>query len=328
MSEDQLLFVSSPVSPSAGGSLFGQPQQQAQQPQPAALLVARDGSRLQHSTRWDDISPQSQQELLRLEAAILASRESRGLLDGAPRLREAGPGQRKAVEQEAASLRMTMQSLAATLSADMESVQPLRESVLSLLRSAEETVAAYERAKLRRAVSAGQAPGPGVLERLAASGPPCVPSRALQQAVPRLELQAESCRRQVEEMERAVAQRAREGASALSAGGSVRDQLSALEEVLSASHSYLLHVAAKVAAAHDRVGDAKERHRARLAHFGALDDPFEAAAQRAAAAAAAARSAPVFAVAPAASQPAAAAPTPARAFCSTAPHRGWAEMKT
>eukprot|EP00899_Mesostigma_viride_P004252 jgi/Mesvir1/13828/Mv15978-RA.1 len=130
---------------------FGFPQPQAQPAQPPGLIRlttkgvgGAPGGPALHSTKWEDLSEQSQKDLLKIEEKIREYRDECRQLDANPRLSNSALLQRSS-EEDVQNLTQKVQGLSNLLGTELESVKSLRRDVIALLRDTESTVFTFAR---------------------------------------------------------------------------------------------------------------------------------------------------------------------------------------
>mmetsp|Transcript_16884 Transcript_16884/g.36726 ORF Transcript_16884/g.36726 Transcript_16884/m.36726 type:complete len:505 (-) Transcript_16884:129-1643(-) len=241
-----------------GGLGFGAAQ--PQQPQRVGFLT-KDGRPATYTTKWDELKPETQEELKRREEVYREARNKCRVLDGNERLKDS-VALLKTLEEEASSLSTSLRGLSNQLEADKEELGILRQDVKGMLEDTEIAVATFCRAKLRQENADY------------ANLPPVLPDEYLKKTALRLETTAAQYQRLVEELEEVLAPAGNE----LGAPGP-----QAMSAIMANLHDFFLHVGAKVEELHSQTASAKEAHlKARLA-AGDYRDPFDEADRKEAA---------------------------------------------
>ncbi|KFM23363.1 Vacuolar protein sorting-associated protein 9A [Auxenochlorella protothecoides] len=154
--------ASTAVTPFGGGP-------NAQQAQQAATsLLTTDGRPLGHNTKWDDISPAAQNQLLELEKFIVRLREDCAVLDADERLSNPAAAKQRLPETSAA-LEQDIAALASRIKANESASDAVRDHVIHLLRSTESTLHAFQRSHAWREAAKlppGQPLPPALVEQL------------------------------------------------------------------------------------------------------------------------------------------------------------------
>jgi len=234
---------------------------------------------LTHATKWDDVHPSSQNQLLELEKLIVSHREQCQLLDSDGRLKDTGAMQ-KSIKDDTDAMSMSLRALLNAVKAENNGLGVLREKVIQLLRSTESACRTFERTKNWRTISkqiAGgqiQAADPRIQEAI--GGPPVLPSPFLEGAVAGMEELLSQYKGMVLELQGLVATKADALAHDEGAAG-------ALFHALNNMHDFFVHVAAKVERLHDGVQMEKDKYLASQRKLGYVRDPFEEAAMQEAA---------------------------------------------
>ncbi|EFJ46521.1 hypothetical protein VOLCADRAFT_105503 [Volvox carteri f. nagariensis] len=264
--------ASAPVTSTAlvpAGGLFGaQPQQQAQQ-----LQQPRPG--LNYKTKFEELPPQIQQELQKIQQQISSYRDECKALDNDARLYDT-VSIKQDLDSETAALRQTLQSLYQAVLAEDEGLLAFRERVMVLLRSTETAIRLYQRSKLWREISQVPGPGSGQQQLLLTqavqdqmSQPVQLPNPYLGLAVRGFSAAIEQYHSCISELERVMQ------ASAVGYGGT--DEATAilnLPTLVSHMHNYFVHVAARMERLHGEVARAREAYLAQQRARGDYSNPF------------------------------------------------------
>ncbi|KAL4432787.1 hypothetical protein ABPG77_008113 [Micractinium sp. CCAP 211/92] len=272
------LFGAATPAPSLFGSqpagALGAPAQQ----QAVTALATKDGRPITHTSKWDDLSPQTQQYLTELEKVVVQYREDCRQLDADPRLAPAaGSGAAGAREQQeemqgqARGLSQAISALGSAVKADVEQVGALREAVLHLVRSTDTALHTFKRSHAWREAAKASAPAPSHTPDLA--GPPVLPSHFLREAIAGFLERLRQHRAAVAELEAALVGSGAAG-YAPRRGSQAVDGLQALQGALTNVHDCLIHTAARLQALDDRVSAAREAYLARQRAAGNTRDPF------------------------------------------------------
>eukprot|EP00898_Chlorokybus_atmophyticus_P008510 jgi/Chlat1/8660/Chrsp87S08041 len=282
------------TTPTAVGGIAGG----AQLPQQPAglqvrLLTKDDGTKkgmpAAHSTRWDDLAPDTQKELLAIETIILEARDLSRQLDQHPRLHDTAALQ-DGIEDEIWELTQTVKSLTNAMRAEVEAAQHLRQDVLKLLRNTEAALRTFERVRHRlQRFSAPSTMAATTTSQMAdyLVGPPTFPSLFFREAVADLQETLTKYKKHVADLELALAP-----VDTPMQNGDSDDReysvVQTLPTIFNNLHDYLIHVAAKVEELHSRVTSAKEAYLMALQRSGDHRNPFVEAERREQAKAAAA----------------------------------------
>ncbi|GLI67530.1 hypothetical protein VaNZ11_011744 [Volvox africanus] len=249
----------------AGGLFSAQPQQQAQQPRPG----------LNYKTKFEELPPQIQQELQKIQQQISLYRDECKALDNDPRLYDT-LSMKQNLDSDTAALRQTLQSLYQAIVADDEGLNSFKERVTVLLRSTEAAIRLYQRSKMWRDVSQASAPGSqqqlliqSIQEQM--SQPVVLPNPYLELAVMGFSAAIEQYHSCISELERVM--------QAAVGNGTVDEAAAVLNlpTLVSHMHDYFVHVAARMERLHKEVARAQEAYLARQRARGDYSNPFEEA---------------------------------------------------
>jgi len=273
-STPSLFGGASAASSAPGSSLFSfsgqqQPQsalaplgQQQQQQQPSTLIT--------YNTKYEDLPPDRQQELLAIQREISNYREDCDKLARDQRLHDS-VALKRSMEEETSGLKQILQGMANSVKADDDALGDFREKVMQLLRSTESAVRTFQRSKLWRDAPQqykGQVVPPQVQELLAS--PVVLPSPYLEQAVQGFQDTLDTYRQVVGELEQVLPA----DPSAL-AGMDESHALQALPITVSYMHDYFVHVAAQMEQLHNMVARAKDAFLAQRQASGDMTNPFQ-----------------------------------------------------
>ncbi|EFN58397.1 hypothetical protein CHLNCDRAFT_56832 [Chlorella variabilis] len=261
----------------ASPSLFGAAAPTVGAPsQQVTALTTKDNRPITHSSKWDDLSPQTQQYLTELEKVVVQYREDCRQLDNDPRL-ASGSGakeQQEAMQAQARSLSQAISALGSAVKADVEQVGALREAVLYLVRSTDTALHTFKRAHAWREASKASAP----LASQDIAGPPVLPAQFLREAVAMFLDRLKQHQAAVAELEQVLLASGATGQMLRRASGGngshPADGLAALQAALTNVHDFLIHTAARLQALDDRVAAAREAFLARRRAAGDSSDPF------------------------------------------------------
>lgn len=255
----------------AAPSLFGAAQPAAGQQ--VTALTTKDGRPITHSSKWDDLSPQTQQYLTELEKVVVQYREDCRQLDADPRL-ASGSGaneQQEAIQARARGLSQSIAGLGSAVKADVEQVAGLREAVLYLVRATETALHTFKRSHAWR--EAAKTGAPVASQDLA--GPPVLPSMFLREAISGFQDRLRQHQAAVAELEQVLLASGAGPMLRHGGGGSQpADGLQALQGALTNLHDYLIHTAARLQALDDRVAVVRDSYLARQRAVGNTSDPF------------------------------------------------------
>lgn len=275
--------------PFQGGAL---PNQQQQQQSQSAInvqtLVTSDGRWASHGTKFGDIHPEGQKQLLQLEQHIRRCRKQCSQLDRCDRLHSSSQSQRKDMEAEAHALRQALQQISTRHRVHDQAGLALRERVLELMRNVEASSRALERSSfvLKHVLgSQAQVLPASIRDRLLA--PVTLPSPFLRHSMRTFEELANQCTAVVSQQLTMV-----EATRPYTA-----EAVQALPASLCNLHAYLTHVAAKIERLADGVSTARAAFLARRRQAGQYTNPFVEADENEAAAQQAAKRQPVRAAA-------------------------------
>ncbi|PRW18350.1 nuclear pore complex NUP58 [Chlorella sorokiniana] len=253
-------------------SLFGGQPAAGQQ---VTALATKDGRPITHGSKWDDLSPQTQQYLTELEKVVVQYREDCRQLDSDPRLASSSGAkeQQEAMQGQARSLSQSISALGSAVKADVEQVAALREAVLYLVRSTETALHTFKRSYAWREAAKASAP----LASQDVAGPPVLPSTFLREAVAGFLDRLRAHQAAVAELEAVLVA---SGAAGAQRRGGGHDGLQALQTALTNVHDLLIHTAAKLQVMDDRVGGVREAYLSRQRALGDGSDPFLEEARR------------------------------------------------
>uniref|UniRef100_A0A1D1ZP73 Nucleoporin Nup54 alpha-helical domain-containing protein n=1 Tax=Auxenochlorella protothecoides TaxID=3075 RepID=A0A1D1ZP73_AUXPR len=261
--------ASTAVTPFGGGP-------NAQQAQQAATsLLTTDGRPLGHNTKWDDISPAAQNQLLELEKFIVRLREDCAVLDADERLSNPAAAKQRLPETSAA-LEQDIAALASRIKANESASDAVRDHVIHLLRSTESTLHAFQRSHAWREAAKlppGQPLPPALVEQLGLGV--VLPSPFLAASIESYADQVESLRRALGALQSVLPD---EGEAA--AAGAAFAGPEGIEGALRNLQDCLLASAARLQALADGVTERKAACLAAARRAGDYGDPFERAAAR------------------------------------------------
>lgn len=224
-----------------------------------------------YNTRYDDLPAERQRDLQDIQREISNYREDCEKLERDQRL-HGSLSLKKSLEEETGSLKQSLQGLLNSIRADDEALADFREKVLKLLRSTENAVRTFQRAKLWRdapQMYKGQIIPPQVQELLAS--PVLLPSPYLEQAIQGFQQTLDNYRQVIGELEQALP-------SDIMASLGASDESSLVERlplVISHMHDYFVHVAARMERLHQEVQRSKDAFITQQREQGNYSDPFE-----------------------------------------------------
>ncbi|PSC72685.1 Hydroxyproline-rich glyco family [Micractinium conductrix] len=254
----------------AAPSLFGGAQPAAGQA--VTALATKDGRPITHTSKWDDLSPQTQQYLSELEKVVVQCREECRQLDADPRLASAGGAreqQQEGMQGQARTLSQAIAALGSSVKADVEQVGALREAVLYLVRATDTALHAFKRSHAWREAAKASTP----LAQADIAGPPVLPSSFLREAIAGFLDRLRQHQAAVAELEAVLVGGAGQHLRR-AAGSQPADGLQALQGALTNVHDLLIHTAARLQALDDRVSAARDSHLARRRAAADFSDPF------------------------------------------------------
>ncbi|KAL4853430.1 ABC transporter G family member 7 [Chlorella vulgaris] len=261
----------------AAPSLFGvaQPGALMAAQQQVTALATKDNRPISHSTKWEELSPQTQQYLAELEKVVLQYRADCRQLDADPRLASTSgaSAQQQAMQAQARSLSQSISALGTAVRVDVEEAAVLREAVLRLVRSAESALHTFKRAHAWR--EASKAATPVASQDLA--GPPVLPSHFLRESIASFLDRLKQHQVAVTELEQVLLASGGAGSLVRHGNGDGRhpgDGLAALHAALTNVHDFLIHTAARLQLLDDRVSAARDAYLARRRAAGDTCDPF------------------------------------------------------
>ncbi|KAG2488829.1 hypothetical protein HYH03_012628 [Edaphochlamys debaryana] len=262
----------------ATGGLFGAQQQQQQQ---QAVQAARPG--LNYKTKFEELPPQMQQELQKIQTEISSYRDEARALDGDSRLHDT-VSIKQSLDSETAALRQTLQSLRQAAVAEEEGLLAFRERVMVLMRSTETAIRLYQRSRLWREVS--QAAGTPSAQQLLSSQavadsiaqPVVLPNPYLGLAVRGFREAMEQYHRCISELERVVPSASSLYGTSSYGGGGAADAdavaVQGLPVLVAHMHDYFVHVAARLEKLHAEVARSRDAYLAQCRARGDYGDPF------------------------------------------------------
>ncbi|GLC41826.1 hypothetical protein PLESTM_001244200 [Pleodorina starrii] len=265
-----------PASPAAtsnalvpAGGLFGAqpPAQQLQQ-----ATQARPG--LNYKTKFEELPPQMQQELQKIQQQISSYRDECKALDNDARLYDT-VGVKQSLESETSALRQTLQSLYQAVVTEEEGLLAFRERVMTLLRSTESAIRLYQRSKLWRELS--QAPGPGGAQpQLLTQAVQDQMSQPVQLPNPFLELAIRGFGAAIEQYHGCISELERVMQAAAIGYGTCDEAAAVLNlpTLVSHMHDYFVHVAARLERLHSEVARSREAYLAQQRARGDFSNPF------------------------------------------------------
>ena len=242
-----------------------------------ANLTTKDGKPISYNTKWEELSPQAQEQLLNLEKVVLNTRDACRRLESNKRIADPNLLRQQDAEQEAASISQGLRSLAGVLQSDKGSIKKFQNEVISLLRDAEFAVRSFQRASLRRQADAAVASGTnipaGMIDSL--SEPPVLPISYLKETLHGFERALTSYQSRIDELEKILLPSAR--VQPRSNIDMEATNSEGIPGILNNMHEYFVHVAAHVAKVHEKVSSVRTEFLTFQRKMGVLVNPFEEA---------------------------------------------------
>ncbi|XP_038971663.1 nuclear pore complex protein NUP58 isoform X1 [Phoenix dactylifera] len=280
-----------------------QQQQAASMPSQQLLLFTVDRSPAGYNTKWEDLHPDSQKLLLRIEERILEYKYESQRLEQCSRLYDSSVSS-DSFEFDASRILQELGGITTAIEREKVSVQELMKNVNDMMWHTEFAVRSYMMLRprfLRQNVPAASGVGPtsqtvgvavtsGQTSQLMTSsispsfdfysGIPKRPSLFMHHTAARFEKYLTECCQWIEELEQLLL---------MDTDKATSSSLEALPTVMSNVHDYFIHVAAKVESLHQYIESMKMAYLADQRRRGDGNDPFieanrrEAAKQEAAA---------------------------------------------
>jgi len=267
------MWGSTPGATMAGGA-------QASQGTNLANLTTKEGKPISYSTKWEELSPQAQEQLLKMEKVVLNTRDACRRLESNKRITDPNSLRQQDAEQEAASISQGLRSLSGVLQSDRDSVKKFQNEVISLLRDTEFAVRSFQRASLRRQADAAVASGtnipPGMIDSL--SEPPVLPIAYLKETLHGFEGALTSYQSRIDELEKILLPSGR--AQSRNYVDLEAASTDGIPGILNNMHEYFVHVAAHVAKVHERISSVRTEFLTFQRKMGVLVNPFDEANKR------------------------------------------------
>lgn len=243
-------------------------------------LTTKEGKPISYNTKWEELSLQTQEYLLKIEQSVMDTRAACRNLESNNRIMDHSLLQKHDQEQEATVILQGLRSLAGMLHSDKNALKNFQSEVVSLLRDTEFAVRSYQRTTARRQADAAIASGASIPASMLESlgEPPVLPISYLKETLQGFEKALSNYQSRIDELEKILLP-----AAGISSQGYKEREVGVdfgVPGILNNLHEYFVHVAALVAKVHERASSLRTEFLTYQRKMGMLKNPFEEAEKK------------------------------------------------